>query len=151
MDYQYFLGADPGKGGGLAMLCWDGSRIATATAWATPQSDRDLVTLIQEQATGTVLAALERVHSSPQMGVRSAFTFGEQFGRLRMALVSAGIPLDMVEPKRWQTELGCMSKGDKNVTKARAAELFPWLKVTHKTADALLLAEFARRRYLKGA
>jgi hypothetical protein len=151
MDYQYFLGADPGKGGGIAIVCWDGTRIATASAWGTPSSDRDLMTILADNAAGTTLAVLERVHSSPQMGVASAFTFGAEYGRLRMALVASGIPLDLVEPKRWQTALGCMSKGDKNVTKARAQELFPHLKITHKTADALLLAEYARRRWLKGA
>jgi hypothetical protein len=38
-----------------------------------------------------------------------------------------------------------MSKGDKNVTKAKAQQLFTQLKITHATADALLIAEFARR------
>jgi hypothetical protein len=38
-----------------------------------------------------------------------------------------------------------MTKGDKNVSKRKAQELFPQLKITHATADALLLAEFGRR------
>jgi hypothetical protein len=38
-----------------------------------------------------------------------------------------------------------MSKGDKNVTKRRAQQLFPQLKVTHAIADALLIAEYGRR------
>ena len=37
------------------------------------------------------------------------------------------------------------SKGDKNVTKRRAQELFPGARVTHAVADALLLAEYCRR------
>jgi len=41
--------------------------------------------------------------------------------------------------------MGCLTKGDKNVSKRRAQELFPALKVTHAIADALLIAEFARR------
>jgi hypothetical protein len=39
----------------------------------------------------------------------------------------------------------CLTKGDKNVSKARAQELFPALKITHATADALLIAEYGRR------
>ena len=38
-----------------------------------------------------------------------------------------------------------LSKGDKNVTKSRAQELFPELKITHAIADALLIAEYGRR------
>jgi hypothetical protein len=38
------------------------------------------------------------------------------------------------------------TKGDKNVSKRRAQELFPQLKVTHATADALLIAEYGRRQ-----
>jgi len=40
--------------------------------------------------------------------------------------------------------LGCLSKGDKNVTKAKAQEQFPNIKVTHATADALLIALYGR-------
>lgn len=36
-------------------------------------------------------------------------------------------------------------QGDKNVTKAAAQRLFPDQKVVHATADAMLLAEYARR------
>jgi hypothetical protein len=44
----------------------------------------------------------------------------------------------------------CTTTQKKNVHKQRAIELFPPerypnVKVTHKTADALLLAEYARR------
>jgi hypothetical protein len=39
-----------------------------------------------------------------------------------------------------------LSKGDKNVTKRKAQELFPSLKITHATADALLIAEYLRRK-----
>ncbi len=45
---------------------------------------------------------------------------------------------------RWQKEMGCLTKGDKNVTKRRAQELFPTLKITHAIADALLIAEYGR-------
>ncbi len=41
--------------------------------------------------------------------------------------------------------LDCMTGGDKNVTKRKAQELFPEIKVTHAIADALLIGEYARR------
>jgi hypothetical protein len=49
-----------------------------------------------------------------------------------------------VTPFTWQKRLQCLSGGDKNVTKARAQQLFPGVKISHITADALLLAEFCR-------
>jgi hypothetical protein len=38
----------------------------------------------------------------------------------------------------------------KNKHKAKAAQLFPRVKITHSNADALLIAEHARRQYVKG-
>ena len=80
------------------------------------------------------------------MGVKSAFTFGEGFGWLCMALTAAGIPWRTVRPQAWQKELGCLTKGDKNVSKRKAQALFPELTITHATADALLIAEWLRRQ-----
>jgi hypothetical protein len=94
---------------------------------------------------GNCRAYLEQVHSSPQMGVKSAFTFGNGFGHLEMALTAAGIPFERVRPQVWQKAMGCMTKGDKNVSKRKAQELFPSLKVNHYIADALLIAEYGRR------
>jgi hypothetical protein len=59
--------------------------------------------------------------------------------------MAAGIPYDLVLPVKWQTAMSCRTKGDKNVSKARAQQLFPDVKVTHAIADALLIAEFCRR------
>jgi Holliday junction resolvasome RuvABC endonuclease subunit len=76
------------------------------------------------------------------MGVVSAFSFGNGFGHLEMALTAAGIPFTRVRPQVWQKALGCLTKGDKNVTKRKAQELFPSIKATHATADALLIAQY---------
>jgi hypothetical protein len=143
-----FLGADPGVGGGLAILsAWpEDVGGATIQTWPMPGTDQDLLELLVN-GPQIALAVLEEVHSSPQMGVRSAFTFGREFGRLRMALVARGFRVELVRPQRWQTALGCLSGGNKNKLKARAQELFPGTRVTLKTADAILLAEYARRVY----
>jgi hypothetical protein len=42
----------------------------------------------------------------------------------------------------WQKSLGCLTHGDKNVSKAAAQRLFPGMKITHATADALLIAYY---------
>jgi hypothetical protein len=91
-------------------------------------------------------AYLEQVYSSPQQGVKSAFTFGNGFGHLEMALTAAGIPFTRVRPQIWQKELNCLTGGQKNITKQRAQELFPSIKVTHAIADALLIAKYGTQQ-----
>lgn len=138
-----FIGIDPGQGGGIASIVGTDVR-----ATKMPETERDLLDYLRDSAAlsdGDVFAMLENVHSSPQMGVSSSFKFGCGFGRLRMALVAVEISFDLVTPQRWQKMLGCLSQGDKNVTKRRAQELFPAIRVTHALADALLLAEYCRR------
>tara|TARA_Y100001973_G_C5209218_1_gene344297 strand:+ start:32581 stop:33024 length:444 start_codon:yes stop_codon:yes gene_type:complete len=138
------LGIDPGKNGGVAWLPADGK--GKAEAAKMPGTETDVFQLLQTiGGSGDVFAVLEKVHSSPQMGVRSAFTFGMNKGGLRMALAAAEIPYEEVSPLKWQTEMGCRTAGDKNVSKQRAQSLFPYLKVTHAIADSLLIAEYCRR------
>jgi hypothetical protein len=63
-----------------------------------------------------------------------------------MALTAAGIPFERVRPQAWQKTMGCMSKGDKNVTKSKAQELFPSMKITHAIADSLLIAKYGTKQ-----
>ena len=140
------LGADPGKSGGLAIVYADG----TAEAWKMPETEVDLLDLMTElrsrwSSDKVPHATIEVVHAMPKQGVSSSFTFGRGYGALRMALLVKRFALHEVQPAAWQKALGCRTKGDKNVSKRRAQELFPTLKVTHAIADALLIAEYGRR------
>jgi len=146
------IGIDPGKNGGIAWI-QDGKPCVEKM----PDTLQDLWELFREITYEISViddaiipqhfhAYLEQVSSSPQMGVVSAFTFGRGYGNLEMALTAAGIPFERVRPQVWQKAMGCMSKGDKNVTKARAQELFPSLKITHSTADALLIASYGTKQ-----
>jgi hypothetical protein len=64
-----------------------------------------------------------------------------------MAIVAAGIPFETVTPQKWQKTLGCLTKGDKNVSKRKAQELFPDIKITHAIADSLLIAHYAKHHH----
>ena len=137
------IGCDPGVNGGIAWIT-DGKPCVEKM----PDTLQDLWELFRDiSSEGECHAYLEQVHSSPQMGVVSAFTFGNGFGHLEMALTAAGIPFTRVRPQVWQKELGCMTKGDKNVSKRKAQELFPSMKVTHATADSLLIATYGTRKH----
>ena len=135
-----FLGIDPGKSGALALL--DGTSIEThsladgltATAeWFESNSHR------------VHQAVLEKVHSMPGQGVSSTFKFGTSYGQLQALLVANHIPYILVAPQVWQRVMDCRTGGDKNITKRAAQVLHPELKVTHRTADAILLAHYASR------
>jgi hypothetical protein len=137
-----YLGLDPGVSGGIAVLDEHGT---VKLAVKMPATEKDVLDFLREHG-GSGKAVLEFVRSSPAMGVVSAFTFGRGYGGLKMALLACGISCVEVTPQKWQMAMGCRSGGDKNVTKRKAQELFPALpRVTHNTADALLLAEYARR------
>ena len=146
MKYETIIGVDPGANGGIAWIT-DGK----ACVEKMPDTLQDLwelvVSISLEAGTGGmgIRAYLEAVSSSPQMGVVSAFSFGRGYGNLEMALTAAGIPFERVRPQVWQKALGCMTKGNKNVSKRRAQELFPDRKITHATADALLIAHYGTR------
>lgn len=144
-----YIGIDPGKKGGIAWI-QDGKPCAEKM----PSTLKDLWDLIESIVFGITKddrqtqckAVLEYVASSPQQGVVSAFTFGNGYGHLEMALTAAGVPFERVTPGIWQKAMKCLTGGEKNISKAKAQELFPSIKITHSIADALLIAAFCERR-----
>ena len=147
------LGVDPGASGSLAFIPDNDP----SKAWAVkmPETIGDLWEVISEydplekwrhyDTKFSIHCCLESVHSMPGQGVSSSFKFGRGFGNLEMALTAAKIPFTYVTPQKWQKELGCLTKGDKNISKARAQQLFPHIKCTHNISDGLLIAEYCRR------
>lgn len=142
MKYETIIGIDPGANGAIAWIT-DGKPCVEKM----PDTLQDLWELLCELSNeGNCKAYLEAVSSSPQMGVVSSFSFGRGYGNLEMALTAAGIPFERIRPQVWQKALGCMTKGNKNVSKRKAQELFPDRKVTHTTADALLIAYYGTKQ-----
>lgn len=138
-----YLGIDPGQSGGIAWIT--GIR---AAAEKMPESETDILELLNDIAReGPCYAVLERVNAFPGQGVTSSFNFGMGFGGLKMALSACKIPYVLVPPATWQRRLGCLTKGNKNVTKNVAQARWPELKITHATADALLIATFAMQTH----
>ena len=138
-----FLGLDPGVSGGIALITDDATVV-----YKMPETETDILDTLRGCADHRPLFAyLEAVHAMPKQGVSSTFKLGMQYGMLRAFLLALAIPFETVSPGVWQRALGCLSKGDKNVTKRKAQELHPQIKVTHATADALLITDYGRRKY----
>lgn len=149
MTNQWFAGLDPGASGGVAFLNADfGSACAYKFDGMTERDIWDLVRQYRDQNGGVLFACLEQVSAMPGQGVTSMFKFGQSYGFLRGMLTAAEVPMELVTPQKWQKAIGCMTKGDKNVSKAKAQQLFPSVKITHAIADALLIAEYARRTWV---
>ena len=109
------------------------------------ETPHDVAEFVRSRALSIDKAYLEKVHSMPRQGVASTFKFGTSYGFCLGLLTSLLVPFEEVTPSKWQTFMKCKTGGDKNVTKAAAQRLHPRTKVTHKNADALLIAEYGRR------
>ena len=140
---MYFLGIDPGISGASALIYSTGKHARCLKHKDTTLEDQ--ADWFRRYAENIVFGVIERVHSMPGQGVASSFKFGMSYGCSRMVLAYVQIPHEYVTPQSWQKIMKCRTGGDKNITKDAAQKLFPNVKVTHAIADALLIAEFARR------
>lgn len=119
------IGCDPGKTGALAAIDQDGNLHDT---WDMPVVGKvvaapllaDIFVPLQRVAE---VCVIEDVHSSPQMGVTSAFSFGRALGALEGVALGANIPVRFVSPRRWKRALGLSP--DKELSRRRAIELWP--------------------------
>lgn len=151
-------GIDPGLSGAVAILDHDGSLLhvfdipTVEEAHGKGTRSRIAPALLQDELIGDVrisVAFIEHVASSPQMGVTSAFRFGEAFGATLAVLQCCGIRTELVRPQVWKKSLGLNNDGE--VSRSRAIELWPtqsdWFKrkMDHNRAEAALIAEWGRR------
>ena len=146
------IGVDPGKSGAIAAIYPDGG----VEAWKMPETERDTSDIFEELINKALLEGwvvelyLEKVHAMPGQGVTSVFSFGKNYGFLRGLIVSHKIPLIDVTPQKWQKALG-VTKSEtktkhKNKLKGMAQQLYPQLKITLATADALLIANYGSKQ-----
>lgn len=152
-----YIGVDPGQNGGLVAL------LPRAVVWVTPMpaTERDVWDWFTMHDCNdprnnlySVYAMIEKVHSMPKQGVASSFKFGVNYGMLRAFLVAAGMRFEEVTPRTWQKAIGISPRKKnetgvqwKNRLKAKAQQLFPHEHVTLKVADALLIAEYCKRKH----
>ena len=169
-----YIGIDPGVNGGLAAIYPNGSvsfsRMPPSDGavweWLAPfrVEGVDSVALI-EKVQGHIGRKRTNKEGKEEVGHPGSamFKFGQSYGALRMALLASGIGPAIrrgweVTPQEWQRGLEIspreagLGRGHwKKHLKRAAQRLFPRLKVTLKTADALLIAEWCRRVYLGDA
>lgn len=144
------LGIDPGTKGGLAVLNAAGRPLLLfdlegCTVHEAEQAVREASRLAWYSA-----CYLEKVGHITGDGGQGSFTFGKVYGVLYGAALAHDLDVVDVFPQRWQEAMRCPTGGVKKISRMRARELWPALSkiITDNTADALLIAEYGRRRIL---
>ncbi len=142
---MYIVGVDPGKSGAVAHI-HNGQLVGVQAFKGNIEECRKIA---PSKHIIDPVFFIERVTSSPQMGVASAFTFGKWAEAVETTAILTGHKVIMVRPQKWQNAIGVFSAGDKNVSYERAQKLFPneykMGMFNQATADAVLIAYYGYR------
>ncbi len=146
---DYFIGIDPGKKGAVGIT---GGGVAIVTD--CPATTAGMAKFVRDAVKDfgpCSLAALEKVHSMPKQGVKSTFSFGENFGIWQGILATLEIPVVCPTPQQWMKTLLIPKKAGKDVHVQVAAQHFPKIAfhgvrggIKDGRADAMLLAKYAQ-------
>ncbi len=144
-----YIGIDPGKKGGVAVIDGDGVEVY---AW----DDQTFVNVMAATMNkGKCIAAVEKVGAMPGQGVTSMFSFGQSYGFILGVLTAFGIGYQLVPPTLWKREFGLLHT-EKQASVDVAKRLFPGVsllptercrKESDGMSDALLICEYARRKF----
>jgi hypothetical protein len=142
-----FIGIDPGKSGGI---CATNGIISICSKCPGTVADMANTMTAMLDIDTNPITVIESVHSMPGQGVKSVFTFGQNYGEWLGILASLQVPYIQVSPSKWMSHYGSRPKDKtarKNHLKHLAQQRYPKLPVTLATADAILLAHYGFVNY----
>lgn len=142
---------DPGKSGGACIRHEDG------TVELEPfRVEHEYIELIRDLDRKKYEAVVEDVPAfvSSATSNASSFKLGYNFGFIVGALRAFRLPTHLVKPQIWQKGLRGLGPrlgytDRKRILKDNAIRLYPDLKITNATADAVLIMDWARNNELK--
>ncbi len=161
INQMIYLGIDPGLDGCCAVFLSRTTQtpilIDTPTLPVGKRRKINAYELLQEllHIIGTphnkeIQAALELVHAMPGQGVSSMFSMGFSSGLWEGILVTLGIPFEYVAPQTWKRAMLAGMPKEKAASRWRVQQMFPQVDVSlkkhHGRADAILIAEWLRRK-----
>lgn len=144
------IAVDPGASGGIA---WDNHGVIGAAGM--PASVCDTIDLMRGLVVGNPHPEIW-IEDIPKFVGKaipssSAAVLFRNFGYIEGAATALGIRVVLVKPHDWQKHFKLGTKKDcsgttewKNKLKSEAVRRFPTLDVTLKTADALLILDYAK-------
>ena len=143
------VGVDPGVNGGVSFFHKDWIHVATL-----PQNALDLLELIDEytRMEESSVIYLEQIYLPA--GKAGALGFASGWGKCIAVAEILGMNLIKVRPQEWMKTLNCLTRGNKNVTKLKAGEIFGNVKyddgkkipITHWSSDSLLIGYFGWKK-----
>lgn len=140
------LGIDPGQQGAISVIGEDGFE------GVFPYTDRTLC-IVCACYIGDCKAVVEEVHALPQNSVRSAFSFGKNYGIVLGILTAMHIPIETVTPQEWKKHYGITA--DKQTSIDKCKELIPGInlhrterckKESHDLAEAILIGLYGKEK-----
>lgn len=145
-----YIGIDPGVSGAIAYVV-PGQEAFVSKVPVMKLGPRsvidglDLHRLLSVRHAPLAAIGIEHVHSMPQQGVASTFTFGAAFGAALALAQAQGTPVHVMRPDQWRKLVGLPHKADKYASLGLAGRLYPGVTIgrNHNMADALLLAHAA--------
>lgn len=157
MKYDCIIGIDAGANGGIAY-----TRNGEVKAMAMPKNYDDFIDWLQYmKSICTPIVFLEKLSIRPDdvRVEKDTANLGKLFRiknmmsnyeQLKAAVKCCHIDLAEVHPRTWQSRLNLNYRGiekpeRKRLYKERAAKIYPQLKPTLKTADAILIMQFGVR------
>jgi crossover junction endodeoxyribonuclease RuvC len=149
-----YIGIDPGSvNGALGAISHDGMYI---DSFNIEHQDKHIRALVFKSRILSIVdvkegaeICMEQVHSMPNQGVSSTFSFGRAVGVISAVCELTNYPFHLVSPQKWKKHFGLTA--DKNEALEKARELFPKARGTLKLkkdihkAEALLIAEYWRQ------
>lgn len=152
---KVYVGIDPGKMGAVAilhapsaeLLFGDVATHVDISFHETEDFERNpgIIDFIE------VFVCIEKAQAMPKQGVVSMFHYGVSYGTMIGILKALRKPYQEVSPRTWKKEFSLFTHNKKESV-AMAIKLFPkvdgYLKLAkhHNRAEALLIAEYARRK-----
>jgi crossover junction endodeoxyribonuclease RuvC len=146
-----FIGIDPGSiNGALGAIDHHGNYME---AFNIEHQDKHILALVfKSRILGLVdpkegaEICMEQVHSMPNQGVSSTFSFGRAVGVISAVCELTRYPVHLVTPQKWKKHFHLTA--DKNESLDMARYLWPEAKLKLKKdinkAEALLIAEYLR-------
>ena len=149
-----YIGIDPGKKGAYAIIKTENGEIKSIDShlWDDELFINAMRGCVSSLGSECVICVVESVHSLPNEGVKSSFSFGKSCGYIEGVLRALMIPYQLVPPKTWKKEWSLTN--DKNLSVETCKKLYPniSLKATDRCrtdsdglAEALLMATYAKR------
>ena len=147
-----YLGVDVGKNGGMGIIVENGKKSYRRAVKYIPDHNilRDVIESLVDSTHGypQVYCLIEKVHSMPKQGVKSTFSFGENYGFWKGLLCGLDIYYKEVTPQAWMKHFNIpkfKSKKDrKNYIKALAQKKFPSVGMNLYVSDACMIAQYCK-------